>query len=614
MSASEAETPLGPEEAEEFFSLLRDKCGTDHKKLSKSYTDVHKFAWEQVLTLAIYSRQFCYNESFNSSMSDAQGRMLLIDLAYKICSDHNPRKNQPVDFSLVHFVLKMLDDGMGIVEVIQTLSKDDSPALEAKEDAKQTNGQEAPGDEGEKSELSALKYRLLSCIQAEHVTFRPYVSHPMLKLNQPSRPMYNHGMLHTALVSSVEMFQPLLVIEDLSEAHIFFDKFMDSLKNSIFSRFTISHSFNNREKLEHHREIRKKCESVLTLEDLKTFLNEFPEVIESSFPGDFKSMLMKDLADAINAAFDVARHWEPEQKGRFNRSVFANVCRDVRPSYGKLALELDLVNLKNIHELGFLDEVVASLRERLLEHIGYGEQRGRSHRIAIPVESYGIALDELSLWCDKRGKKRLFNKLHDVPSLIAAVLYSDFRYEQGTFCPKFYPKSPLLPEKLSVDDAALFVTYLIHHCLYKQLPFGVFVNMTLYSGELSRPKISKQDDLETALGKVSGYLGEHQTISFDEQTFSPNRLWPNETLMEKWKDVDVSPEGKSKARERVKKIPSYLKPIKTEGKGSRRILNSSESILAQRKAVAECQHKYPIDIDLRLPLWASMKDELKTKE
>jgi hypothetical protein len=622
MSDSEVNSPFDPDVAADFFSLLRDKWGIDHKKISKPYTNAHQFAWEQVLILVIYSRQFCYNESFNPFAYDAQGRMLLIQLAYELCTARNHEKNQPAGFALVHYVLKLLDDGAGIVEVIQALSKEDQASLVSNEDSKQADEQATAGECVEKSDFTGLKRQLLSCIQSRHVTFQPYALSALVNV-KPFKPMYRHGMLYAGLVSPVEMFQPLLAIEDISEDAIFFSKFLHALNSSVCSRFTISHSLHDPEKLKRHREITERCKKVRTLEELKCFLSDFPEVIDLSFQSDFKSMLMEGLAHATNGAFDIARRWEPELKGKFSRSVFANVCEEAGKSNGKLSLEIDLMNLKTIHEIGFLDEVVDSLRDKLLDNLGYGVNRGRNWRIAIPAASYGLAFDELSLWYEdiKRAKARLFIKLRDVPSLVAAVIYSDFKFEQGAFCSNLFPSSALLPEKLTASEEAMFVTCLIHYCLYKPLPFEMFINMTLFGDELSTPKISAEDDLKTALEKVNAYLGEQQQINFKERYYySPDNLWPNNTLMKQWKDVSRlsadDDSGIQGAQERLKKTPSYLKPIRRDGnqggKGSRRILDTEDYICKQRAAGAKSRHKYPIDINFRLPLWASVKAEPET--
>jgi len=540
--------------------FFKQKLGIDHKKITKNYNDIQKMAWEQVLLLTIYSRQYCYIHTKDRETVSFISKMKLINYAYNLCNDSNQDEKQ---FRLLRFVLEKLDHNKGSTDIINALY-----------------GQTSGGDDDEWIKQCKT---LLSDIEKNSIAFSANVSflNPL--------PLYSHHALFIGLVKPIDLFRPLLKIPQILDTKIFTNLLIEFTKCYISSEYTSSF-YEDMDIQNENGIIIDDFHSVNNYYQLEKVIETHPGAIDkSSFELKFKNYLMNILAKHVEESFQTTKIPKFNKNNtRVNDVVFSSSFK-INKTEG-LSLDINRDSLVNLIRLGLINKVTEEIKNTLLNEIN--GQQYRSYNYQIPDDNYSTAFYELGAWYQS-CKTNLFNKLDQVPRMVAAIIALDIKNRQGFFSVTF----ERLPKKLNAGEIALITTSIIHNCLYKDIPNNLLLNTAFNSSYNNKIDIDKS----TTLSEMLSMASEHILDKNNETSGTNFQKYPNK-LMAEW----GSYKELKTAIERIKKIPNYLKVPESKLKS----LIAMDNIKNQRKHSASGKYPYPINTVFPLPLWASLDSNI----
>ncbi len=545
-------------EVAENAPFLKQKLGIDHKYIIKSYINIQKMAWEQVLLLSFYSRQQCYDTTPDSDAAGVMARMKLIHQAYAVCNKSTQQDSEsPNDYGLLSLVLELLDNRKGSVEITQVL-------LEHRDS---------------KGKWSEECDNLLHQMERNLIAF----AFPMFFY---TKSVYSHHAQYIALSDPISLFQPLLTIPDINDDEVFKVFLLNYLKKYVRKKYRVRSQYISATNEDNMVDVVDRINSITSL---KEYIDTNPEFIDKvDFSLGFKAFLMAVLGDAIKNSFEQVKSPIPEKRSYgFDRGVFSKMCKSTKAN-DSLTLTFDESTLRDLVQLGLIDEVLKGVKSSLLDTL-YSRNRNPIDTF-IPSNDYSRAFDELSNWY-LSCKTDLFKKLEQVPRLVATIVALDIKHRQGFFsvelgCGSFKK----IPKKIKAEDIALITTNIIHHCLFNNYTSQYYTYMTLQSDDLTF-SLEENTKLTDIFSKVNGRLAERKDSSvFEFQS----------KLMNNWQDV----ESLSLAIERIKKLPDHLREQGDNRKKSKGTAIYGKVYDQREKGIA-CDTPYPITTSIPLPLWVS---------
>jgi len=545
---------LPPVQIAELFSFLKQKFDIDHKKISKSYSNAQKMAWEQVLLLLLYSRQYCYAEGGMSTLA----RMKLITITLKCCDQiAGEDGSEDAAFSLLDRVLNWLDSGEGCFALVKVLM---------------TESEKAP-----ESPWAKACTLLLNRIEQQAITFPPY-GHTL-------RPCYSHYALHRALTDPVTALQKLLVTGEVSHEHLasaVFSAIPKYLQNRYHSGY-----YPHFERTE-ESDIYHAGKEISTPAALAAFCQRYPDAIDKKgLLGIIKAALFEPFSWQVLQAFTLFAPPHNEKKTlSFTHSVFRDVCKINAPNQ-QLQLDFKPGLLRSLAQLGLIDEVMKEVKEKLLNFAS--DNHHQMYQPDTPPQDYAQAFDQLDSWYN-HNRTTLFSGLDQLPKLIGSLIATDIKKRQGMFddslrtLPMIY-----LHARLTAQDIATLTTWMIHSCLYNNINAAAFTDRAFTDRFLrTRFEEEREQQLEKRL---------QQTVDEIDQRADKSKF-ANE-MMAEWADCT----NIKSALERIKKAHLYLLPLTGE---SSKGIDARRLIFIQRAQGISHSAPYPINTPFPLPLWSSL--------
>ncbi|EGQ8059305.1 hypothetical protein MWT71_003412 [Vibrio parahaemolyticus] len=543
-------------EIDENLSFFKQKLGIDHNYIVKSYINIQKMAWEQVLLLSFYSRQQCYDITPDSDATGVMARMKLIHAAYAVCNKSIQQENESFnDYGLLNLVLELLDNRKGSVEIIQVL-------LEHRD-----------------NKWSEECNNLLHLMEKNFIAF----TFPTF---WTAKSVYSHYAQYIALSNPISLFQPLLSIPDITNDEVFKGFLLNYLKTYAQKKYGVTYPYFAATSEDDMVDVVGRINSITSL---KEYIDTNPDFIDKDdFSLGFKAYLMAMLGDMVNNSFEQVKSPTPEKRSYgFDGGVFRRMCKSTSAN-GSLTLTFDENTLRELAQLGLIDEVLRGVKSDLLDTLN---PRPRNpFNTFIPSDDYSRAFDELSDWY-LSCKTDLFKKLEQVPRLVATIVALDIKHRQGFFsvelgCGSFKK----IPKKFKAEDVALITTNIIYHCLFNNYNHQYYTYMTLQSDEYTFG-LEENTKLSKIFSKVNDRLTEHKDsriIEFESR------------LMTNWQDV----ESLSSAIERIKKLPAHLR-VQGDNRKKSKGTTIYDKIYEQRRNGIICNTPYPITTSIPLPLWVS---------
>lgn len=536
-----------------FFTFLVEYLDIDHKKIHKQYQLIQKLAWEQVLLLAIYSRQYCYVPEVNSQHAGALARMSLLAQATELSSQrtHDPEDKSP--WQLTELVTTLLNQGKGSVAIVKQLL-----------------------EQAEREERNALSddcHNLLGRMEKEGISFAG-----------GHTPHYNWYTLYVALTDPVGLFQQLLLIRPLDDEYygLCAIKALKKLLNKNNQPYSLWHSDNSEAAV-----IRRAGLSVNSGEEFRQFIENHPDAInKQEYQQNLKAELMEGLAQGVRATFSMTCIPQRQKPLIIDTpSVIQKVCRPERKD-NNVCLNIDTALLRELLELGQIDRVMEGIRHKL-EDIAVGAWRDVWIMTTSP-EDYALAYDRLASWF-VQCKTPLITAFDQIPRYVGAIIALDVKNRQGMFSDRLRGRAfEGLPPKLSAREVASITTHLFYYSLNRNVFPKAFIDSAfLHESENSRGiaarllEVSKRIDMQQDLHPLAS------------------------AMMTNWQDCDQL----EQAMERIKKIPNYLKLGAKRGD-----LIISEWITTQRSTGISGKIPWPIDTPFPLPLWSGLTSTFDSDE
>ncbi len=516
--------------------------GLNEREIFEQTSNTWKMIWEQLLMIAIYARQQ-YIQSNQSNVDNFHQRMKMIHLL-----NYEYRSRASSDFSfdkdipeIVSKVLALIEDECGSTKIIEFLLAEEA------------------------NQYQTSKKRILSEMEKAKIAFSPTPSH--------CKRDYSYYSLYEILHSPIFYISKLLSLPT-PDKQVVHSTVVNTLYECLYSDkiFSLFRNQNPDHRLTRSVEDKEK----IILENLSFF--EGKEDIKKLIKGQIADFIGKDVHKVFNRLSDPFYNKENTQKKIFS-SVFA-----IKSEADTLNICLDENALLNLINLNQLDELASVMKSEIKKAVLNKNQGTRSFGLETKVDQ-ASALEKISDWY-VTAQTGLYNRVDQVPKLIASILEFDIRYFKGMFDSDFGFDRSLLTEKhknayspLQAKEIYLFVSVYIRNYLY-------------------------YDDQRPARNSLNGLLIDHLVNrDFAEISFHANRM------MEIWGKFEDEKQHK-KMLDRFKRMPPYLDPQNKDYKEMSYYINKQKEL-----GNIENAPPYPLNSFFPLPLWASRFTEtLKSEE
>lgn len=506
--------------------------GLNQREIFDQTLNAWKMMWEQLLMIAIYARQQ-YMQSNQSNADNFHQRMKMIHLlsheySYRAGSNLSFDKDIPEIF---HKVLALIEDECGSTKIIEFLLDE------------------------EVSQFQTSKKRILSQMEQAKIAFSP---------NGPDyKRSYSYYSLYEILHNPIFYISKIMSIP-VPDKQVIHATVVNTTYDYLAQnrRFLLSRNENPIEELSKSTEDKEQ----IILENL-SFL-EGKEDIKKLIKGQIADFIGKDVSKVFNLLSDPFYNEENPQNKLFT-SVFT-----IRPEADAFNISLDRKALINLMNLNQLDELASVMKSEIKKAVLNKNQRTRNFGIETKVDQ-ASALEKISEWYIKT-QTGLFNRVDQVPKLIASILEFDIRYFKGMFDPEFGFDRSLLTKNhknsyspLQAKEIYLFVSAYIRNYLY-------------------------YDDQRPERNSLNGWLINHLVErDFSEVSFHRNRM------MEAWATFEDEKQHR-KMLDRFKRMPAYLDPQHKDYTEISYFINKQKELGNDENAPP-----YPLNSFFPLPLWAS---------
>ena len=506
--------------------------GLNQREFFDQTLNAWKMMWEQVLMIAIYARQQ-YMQSKQSDADNFHQRMKMIHLL-KCEYRSRARSNLSFDQDLPEIfqkVLALIEDECGSTKIIEFLLDE------------------------EVSQLQTSKKRILSQMEQAKIAFSPNGS--------DYKRSYSYYSLYEILHDPIFYISKLMSIP-VPDKEVIHSTVVNTVYGYLFQNksFLLSRNENPLERFSKSVE----DEELIILENL-SFL-EGKEDIKKLVKGQITDFIGTDVYKVFNLLSDPFYNEENPQNKLF-ASVFT-----IRPEVDAFNISLDRKALINLMNLNQLDELASVMKSEIKKVVLNKNQRARNFGIETKVDQ-ASALEKISNWY-ATAQTGLFNRVDQVPKLIASILEFDIRYFKGMFDPDFGFDRSLLTKKhknvyspLQAKEIYLFVSAYIRNYLY-------------------------YDDQRPERNNLNGWLIEQLVDrDFSEVSFHRNRM------MEVWATFEDEKQYRQML-DRFKRMPAYLDPQHKDYKEITYLINKQKELGNEENAPP-----YPLNSFFPLPLWAS---------
>lgn len=506
--------------------------GLNQREIFDQTLNAWKMMWEQLLMIAIYARQQ-YIQSNQSNADNFQQRMKMVHLLIR---EYGNSVGRNLSFDkdipeIVQKVLALIEDECGSTKIIEFLLDE------------------------EVSQFQTSKKRILSQMEQAKIAFSPtpidskrdYSYYSLYKILH--NPIFYISKIMSIPVPDKEVIHATVVktTYDYLEENRWFSLFRN--ENSIAR---LSKSIEDKEQI--------------ILENL-SFL-EGKEDIKKLIKGQIADFIGKDVSKVFNLLSDPFYNEENPQNKLFT-SVFT-----IRPDADAFNISLDRKALINLMNLNQLDELASVMKSEIKKAVLNKNQRTRNFGIETKVDQ-ASALEKISEWYIKT-QTGLFNRVDQVPKIIASILEFDIRYFKGMFDPELGFDRALLTKNhknayspLQAKEIYLFVSAYIRNYLY-------------------------YDDQRHDRNSLNGWLIDHLVErDFSEVSFHSN------LMMKAWATFDDEKQRK-KMLDRFKRMPPYLDPQHKDYTKISYFINKQKELGNDENAPP-----YPLNSFFPLPLWAS---------
>ncbi|WPC33496.1 hypothetical protein [Acinetobacter towneri] len=506
--------------------------GLNQREIFDQTLNAWKMMWEQLLMIAIYARQQ-YMQSNQSNADNFHQRMKMIHLlnheySYRARSNLSFDKDIPDIFDKV---LALIEDECGSTKIIEFLLDE------------------------EVSQFQTSKKRILSQMEQAKIAFSP---------NRPDyKRSYSYYSLYEILHDPIFYISKIMSIP-VPDKQVIHATVVNTTYDYLTQnrRFLLSRNENPIEKLSKSTEDKEQ----IILENL-SFL-EGKEDIKKLIKGQIADFIGKDVSKVFNLLSDPFYNEENPQNKLFT-SVFT-----IRPEADAFNISLDRKALINLMNLNQLDELASVMKSEIKKAVLNKNQRTRNFGIETKVDQ-ASALEKISEWYIKT-QTGLFNRVDQVPKLIASILEFDIRYFKGMFDPEFGFDRSLLTKNhknsyspLQAKEIYLFVSAYIRNYLY-------------------------YDDQRPERNSPNGLLIDHLVKrDFSETSFHRNRM------MEVWGTFEDEKQHR-KMLDRFKRMPAYLDPQHKDYTEISYLIDKQKELGNDENAPP-----YPLNSFFPLPLWAS---------
>lgn len=508
---------------------IYDLLELNKKELVDLTTNTYKMIWEQVLLLAISARQQYFHRDTNEGFHQRVKMVHILNKKYRNLSEGEKNSNKDVFLHLY----KMLESECGSNKVIEYLLDDEK-----------------------KDSLFSVKKAVLSDMESNKIAF------PSLQFNLNYNRHYSYYSLYQILKQPIELFRMLLDIDSPLEEFIY--KIVGYVaKEYIKSDYSYS------------------LKSIFV--GIEASKKDFDFVIQHSDAIKDKKELEKAIKGQIATSIGVCftRVYNELSDPFFDKEKsttikpFSNVFL-ITSKPDTLELSINKEVLSNIININQLDELTKKIKMEL-EKANDGKEyapRFMGFNKKERVEQSEV-LKTLKDWY-KKSNTDIFNKLEQIPKIIASILEFDIRYFKGFFDPDF-----------GFDSSSLTQNQQDH----KQLPANeIYTLVSLFI----RNYLYYKDNRQYSYGykeEINSYLiGDMKNRDFAGISYFNNQMMGDWTAFEK--------DDYERMINRFKRLSPYLSVKSNE--------NIDEQIKKQQNiSKTENAPAYPLDSYFALPLWTN---------
>lgn len=384
--------------------IYKQILGINRKELIKSFNNIHKMAWEQVLLLAFYSRQQYFTSEGDS---DFYQRIKLVHAA-----THTPK--------LMGRILVKIQNGCGSNEIIKMLL-----------------------DGAEEGGLLAEEKQLLRRMEENNIAFAFC----------QKKKTYSYYSLYKILNNPIDIFQSLLSITNIdndfdSIIAIYLNKYL--LKNRLINDLN-RNLFPDAPSFEGLMECIEEKNIKIKQDEFSNFVKgELAHRLGEDFQKVFKGLSYPNLIEEQNSKTE---------------STFDKMC-DLSSGKDDFTLTFDKKTLRNLVGLGQIDGIVEGLKSEINKVIKSGTSN-KSFGL-ISEGSYSEAFDDLSLWYSTSNTgliRKLEQVPRLVASVIEFDIRNELGFcsrETG------FISLRNINNRLSSQDSYRVTTGFIHHCLWNK--------------------------------------------------------------------------------------------------------------------------------------------------
>lgn len=537
----------------DFENLLEAKeiLGCTLRELNELIETVYLMTWEQVLLVAIYTRQqfFYKDDRLPDDPISFSNKMQLINILFD--------ESNGFSDSLRNLVLQKIEtyeDIHGITSFLWNLK----------------NGNK----ETEHIEEANI---LLYIITSRHITFSGKKS---LSRNH----LYTYKVMNHCLYNFINILQIFL------ESEVFSEKKEEDLLKAL--KYAITGKYHLLKENKIGIELRKKedLHSALLFLEEKNKNKEF--ILDKSIISmGIHKYFSEELGQTISKIFtNIEEGSLTKYRGYKVKNYFDGIV-DVKYENGKKIIEIDNIYFENLVSLGQFKSIMNAIEYKL------------TNRNLRNDNDDSKSLKTLSEWYLK-SKTGLVSK-KNIPALIASVLYFDISEQRGSFDVDYGIEIPVKKEnKFFIKDFYLLVCGVIYRFLYKndklnKSPYEntifISLNEDEYLSDLKDFIMCQYNNRYTPKEKIYENIDNLPELS--------------DKIMHEWANINFDEDSSEfKAMiNRSKKLPHYLKSPK-QSTGKKKIWNIETLINQQRMKMSQ----YPINSSFPLPLWVDMT--MKEKE
>lgn len=529
----------------------KEILGCTLSELNELIETAYLMTWEQVLLVAIYTRQqfFYKDDKLPDDPISFSNKMQLINILFDESNEFSDLLK-----NLILEKIEKYEDIHSITSFLLSL-KNETP----------------------ESEKTIEADKLLSIITSRHITFsgRIYLS---------KNHSYNYKTMNHCLYNFINILQLFLSSE------IFFEKTEEDLLKAL--KYSITGKWQLLQENKIGIELRKKedLQSALSFLEEKNKNKEFI-IDKSSISMGIHKYFSEELGQTISKIFiNIEEGSLTNYRGYKVKNYFEGIV-DVKHENGKKIIEIDNNTFKNLIDLGQFKSIMDAIEYKL---------KNRDFR---NDNDDSKSLKKLSEWYLK-SKTGLVSK-KNIPHLVASILYFDISNQIGSFDLNYGIEIPIRKKnKFFIKDFYLLVCGTIYRFLYKK---------DKLSKSLKENTIFISTDKDEYLEEIKDFIMCQYDNRYHPKAKIYDNLdnlpEVSDKIMHEWSKINFD-EDSSEFKaiiNRSKKLPHYLK-LPKQSKVKEKTWNIEALIHQQRMKKSQ----YPINSSFPLPLWIDMT--MKEKE